>query len=71
MNSVYNLFRFLDNSDCSNRASLAFSLLPALNKFPASKDVWAKGKEYRAAFFLSKNVVFYAHQCSVFKVLIT
>ena len=25
-------FRFLDNSECSNRVSLALSLLPALNK---------------------------------------
>ena len=32
---------------------------------------WTKGKEYRVAFFESKNVVFYAHQCSVFKGLIT
>ena len=41
-----------------------------LSGFPASKDGGTKGKEYRV-LFLSKNVFFYAHQCSIFKFLIT
>ena len=39
-------------------------------RLPASKDGGTKGKEYRV-LFLSKNVFFYAHQCSIFKFLIT
>ena len=41
-----------------------------LSEFPASKDGWKKVRII-VLLFLKQNVVFYAHQCSVFKALIT
>ena len=40
-----------------------------LSEFPVSKDGWTKGNEGSIALFFKQKCCFYAHRCSVFKVL--